>query len=102
MPSQGRPARARDRVARATSPRSVVGTCAESLVRSTVDHAPSQTSTDHKEHFMSDDQPTDVVAALSDGAFTLFVADFTDTDTAWQAYETLKSVEDGKTLDIEG
>jgi len=51
---------------------------------------------------MSDDQPTDVVAALSDGAYTLFVADFTDTDTAWAAYETLKSVEDGKTLDIEG
>jgi len=51
---------------------------------------------------MSDDQSTDVVAALSDGAYTLFVADFTDTDTAWAAYETLKSVEDGKTLDIEG
>jgi uncharacterized membrane protein len=51
---------------------------------------------------MSDDQPTDVVAALSDGAYTLFVADFTDTDTAWAAYETLKEVEDGKTLDIEG
>ena len=51
---------------------------------------------------MSDDQPTDVVAALSDGAYTLFVADFTDTDTAWAAYETLTSVADGKTLDIQG
>ena len=51
---------------------------------------------------MSDDQPTDVVAALSDGAYTLLVADFTDTDTAWAAYETLKEVADGKTLDIEG
>ncbi|MEZ0449078.1 DUF1269 domain-containing protein [Cellulomonas sp. ICMP 17802] len=51
---------------------------------------------------MSDDQPTDVVTALSDGAYTLFVADFTDTDTAWEAYEALKSVEDGKRLDIEG
>jgi len=55
-----------------------------------------------KEHFMSDDQPTDVVAALSDGAYTLFVADFSDTDTAWAAYETLTSVADGKTLDIQG
>ena len=51
---------------------------------------------------MSDDQPTDVVAALSDGAYTLFVADFSDTDTAWAAYETLTSVADGKTLDIQG
>src|SRR4051795_7695844 len=63
---------------------------------------PGDSSRRTKEHFMSDDQPTDVVAALSDGAYTLFVADFTDTDTAWAAYETLKSVEDGKTLDIEG
>jgi uncharacterized membrane protein len=41
-------------------------------------------------------------AALSDGAYTLFVADFSDTDTAWQAYETLKSVEDGRNVEIEG
>ena len=49
--------------------------------------------------------PADTVAAaaaVSDGAYTLFVADFTDTDTAWQAYEFLKGVEDGKTLQIEG
>lgn len=51
---------------------------------------------------MSDDQPTDVVAALSDGAYTLFVADFTDTGTAWSAYEALKSIEDGATLKIDG
>jgi uncharacterized membrane protein len=51
---------------------------------------------------MSDDQPTDVVAALSDGAYTLFVADFTDTGTAWDAYEALKSIEDGRTLQIDG
>ena len=51
---------------------------------------------------MSDDQPTDVVAALSDGAYTLFVADFSDTDTALAAYEALKSIEDGRTLEIDG
>ena len=51
---------------------------------------------------MSDDQPTDVVAALSDGAYTLFVAEFSDTDTAWAAYESLKAIEDGRTIEIDG
>ena len=41
-------------------------------------------------------------AAISDGAYTLFVADFNDTETAWEAYELLKEVEDGKTVEIEG
>ena len=41
-------------------------------------------------------------AAISDGAYTLFVADFYDTDTAWEAYELLKEVEDGKRVEIEG
>ncbi|HEX6151775.1 DUF1269 domain-containing protein [Nocardioides sp.] len=41
-------------------------------------------------------------AAVSDGAYTLLVADFSDTSTAWEAYETLKSVEDGRTVEIEG
>lgn len=41
-------------------------------------------------------------AAVSDGAYTLIVADFSDTDTAWDAYEALKSVEDGRTVEIEG
>jgi uncharacterized membrane protein len=41
-------------------------------------------------------------AAASDGAYTLLVADFSDTDTAWRAYEALKSVEDGRTVEIEG
>ena len=41
-------------------------------------------------------------AVVSDGAYTLFVADFADTDTAWETYEALKSVEDGQTLEIEG
>ena len=44
----------------------------------------------------------DVVAGVTDGAYTLLVADFADTESAWQAYEKLKSVEDGRTVDIEG
>src|SRR6476620_4593056 len=50
------------------------------------------------------DEPEVVVAgaAVSDGAYTLFVADFSDTDTAWQAYEALKSVEDGRSVEVEG
>ena len=58
---------------------------------------------------MSEDQttnePTDPIAAaaaVTDGAYTLFVADFTDTDAAWEAYEFLKEIEDGRTLEIEG
>lgn len=42
------------------------------------------------------------VAAISDGARTLIVADFSDTDTAWEAYEALLSVEDGRTMAIDG
>ena len=41
-------------------------------------------------------------AAISDGAYTLIVADFNDTAIAWQAYELLKSLEDGRTVEIEG
>jgi uncharacterized membrane protein len=41
------------------------------------------------------------VAAVSDGAYTLIVADFNDVDAAWEAYELLKSVEDGRTVEIE-
>jgi len=58
---------------------------------------------------MSDDQTTpettdqiSAAAAVTDGAYTLFVADFTDTDAAWEAYEFLKEIEDGRTLEIEG
>jgi uncharacterized membrane protein len=58
---------------------------------------------------MSDEQQSaqepqvDVVAAaVSDGAYTLFVADFADTDTAWKAYEELKSMEDGRHVAIDG
>jgi uncharacterized membrane protein len=54
---------------------------------------------------MSDDTTTDFtadVAAVSDGARTLFVADFNDTSTAWEAYEALKSLEDGRHFAIDG
>jgi uncharacterized membrane protein len=43
-----------------------------------------------------------VGAIASDGAYTLFVADFSDTDTAWAAYEALLAAEDGRTVEIEG
>lgn len=45
---------------------------------------------------------TVVGGLVSDGAYTVFVADFGDTDTAWEAYEILKSLEDGRNLAIEG
>src|SRR5262245_55884568 len=55
---------------------------------------------------MSDDATTPdlevTAAAVSDGAYTLLVADFSDTSMAWDAYEALKSVEDGRTVEIEG
>lgn len=57
---------------------------------------------------MSEQQPSDDVqvdavgAVVSDGAYTLFVADFADTGTAWQAYEALTSLEDGRHVSIEG
>jgi uncharacterized membrane protein len=49
-----------------------------------------------------DSGPDVVAAAVSDGAYTLFVADFADTDTAWKAYEELKSMEDGRHVAIDG
>ena len=58
---------------------------------------------------MSEDQTVDTpesttlsAAALSDGAYTLVVADFSDADLAWRAYEALEAVEDGRTIEIEG
>ena len=45
---------------------------------------------------------TAVGAVVTDGAYTLFVADFGDTDTAWAAYEALLAAEDGATVEIEG
>lgn len=44
----------------------------------------------------------DIVAGVSDGAYALVVADYADTGSAWSAYEDLKSVEDGRTVAIEG
>jgi uncharacterized membrane protein len=54
---------------------------------------------------MSDDTPQQHsadVAAVSDGASTLFVADFDDTSSAHEAYEALKSLEDGRHFAIDG
>jgi uncharacterized membrane protein len=41
-------------------------------------------------------------AAVRDGAYTLFVADFSDTETAWSAFQELKALEDGATFEIDG
>ena len=41
------------------------------------------------------------VFAVSDGAYALIVADFDSTEVAWEAYELLKSAEDGRTFAIE-
>jgi uncharacterized membrane protein len=49
-----------------------------------------------------DVEPDVVAAAISDGAYTLFVADFNDTDSALEAYEALKEIEDGRHVEIEG
>jgi uncharacterized membrane protein len=48
-------------------------------------------------------EPDAVVGAVvSDGAYTLFAADFSDAGAAMEAYEALKEIEDGQTLEIEG
>ena len=51
-----------------------------------------------------DDAVDDDVSAgvLSDGAYSLFIADFDDTDSAWATYEDLKAAADGVTVKIEG
>ena len=41
-------------------------------------------------------------AIVSDGAYALFVADFSDTDSAFEAYRTLESATKANRLDIEG
>jgi len=48
----------------------------------------------------ADDVTSDVMA-VSDGVYALLVADFNDTEMAWEAYEMLKAVEDGRTVEIE-
>ena len=49
-----------------------------------------------------DSPDVDVVAGVTDGAYALVVADFADPESAWSAYEDLKSAEDGRTVAIEG
>jgi uncharacterized membrane protein len=55
---------------------------------------------------MSDSTPLPsddaAILAVSDGTYTLLVADFSDIDDAWSAYEALKGAEDGVTVKIEG
>lgn len=51
----------------------------------------------------ADDTGVSVAAAgVSDGAYTLIAADFADTDIAMEAFEALKTVEDGATVKIDG
>ena len=52
----------------------------------------------------TEDQPEVVAsaAAVTDGGYTLLVADFADTSAAWEAYEALKAIEDERHLKIEG
>jgi uncharacterized membrane protein len=50
----------------------------------------------------ADDDLVIDAAAVTDGAYALIVADFNDTDAAWEAYELLKDIEDGATVKIEG
>ncbi len=54
------------------------------------------------ENEMTPSELTVQVAAASDGVSTLFVADFNDTATAWEAYEALRSIEDQRSLAIDG
>src|SRR4051794_32876693 len=55
---------------------------------------------ENTDHTTADD--IDVIAAVSDGAYALIVADFADTESAMSAYEGLKAVEDGRAVAIEG
>ncbi|MDM7853475.1 DUF1269 domain-containing protein [Cellulomonas alba] len=50
---------------------------------------------------MSDEEIM-AAAAVTDGAYTLLIADFADAELATQAYEALKAAEDGATVKIEG
>ncbi len=42
------------------------------------------------------------VGVVSDGAYTLLIADFDDTESAWDTYEGLKAAADGVAVKIEG
>jgi len=54
------------------------------------------------ENQVPDGTDADIVAGVTDGAYALVIADYADTESAWSAYEDLKSVEDGRTVAIEG
>ena len=66
----------------------------------------AETETDDVAQTETDDvAEIEVVASatvVTDGAYTLFVADFNDTETAWEAYQLLTEVEDGRHVEIEG
>ena len=47
-------------------------------------------------------EPAVDAVTVTDGAYALFVADFADTDAAWEAYEQLKEVDDETPLQVEG
>jgi uncharacterized membrane protein len=65
--------------------------------------APAPVVTDDTSVTVTDDSDLVIDAAVvTDGAYTLFVADFNDTETAWEAYELLTAAEDGRTVEIEG
>jgi uncharacterized membrane protein len=59
---------------------------------------------------MSDENPSAgsaggdeaVVAAVTDGVYTLVVADFADPNSAMEAYENIKTIEEAHTIDVEG
>ena len=62
---------------------------------------PQETSVDDEASVVATDE--DVSAGVvSDGAYSLFIADFADTDSAWATYEDLKAAADGVTVKIEG
>src|SRR6478752_6224519 len=60
------------------------------------------TSTPADENRADDDAVSVEAAGISNGAYTLLAADFSDTDIALEAYEALKKVEDGATVKIDG
>ncbi len=47
-------------------------------------------------------QPQDAAAVITDGAYAVLVADFAETEAAWDAYEDLQGLADATRLKIEG
>ena len=48
------------------------------------------------------DDDLSVVRAVTDGVQTLIIADFADTASALDAYQGLKALQDGRTVEVEG